>query len=342
MSTHFTPTQARERQNELLATFGRMVDYANENNVNVILIAGDLLDTDSGNLRASEYVLSTIRANPSICFLYLVGNHDSNSLILAGDNLPKNLFTFGKKWRSYEFGNVVITGIEIGKNNNIYNSLVLDPNKINIVTLHGQEITGQKKDGEVINIDALKGKNIDYLALGHIHSYKLAPLDNRGVYCYPGCLEGRGFDECGEKGFVLLDITDKIDYTFVPFASREFVEVNVDITDSITYEQIKNKVLSSISGIPKENIMRVYLTGTYTTDTQKYIDTLSTELSHNFYFLQIIDRSTLVLPQKDYSKDISLAGEFVRLVKSSNLPQDAQEQILYYGLQAINGKEVNE
>ena len=159
MSTHFTPTQARERQNELLATFGRMVDYANENNVNVILIAGDLLDTDSGNLRASEYVLSTIRANPSICFLYLVGNHDSNSLILAGDNLPKNLFTFGKKWRSYEFGNVVITGIEIGKNNNIYNSLVLDPNKINIVTLHGQEITGQKKDGEVINIDALKGKN---------------------------------------------------------------------------------------------------------------------------------------------------------------------------------------
>ena len=342
MSTHFTPTQARERQNELLATFGRMVDYANENNVNVILIAGDLLDTDSGNLRASEYVLSTIRANPNICFLYLVGNHDSNSLILAGDNLPKNLFTFGKKWRSYEFGNVVITGIEIGKNNNIYNSLVLDPNKINIVTLHGQEITGQKKDGEVINIDALKGKNIDYLALGHIHSYKLAPLDNRGVYCYPGCLEGRGFDECGEKGFVLLDITDKIDYTFIPFASREFVEVNVDITDAITYEQIKNKVLSSISGIPKENIMRVYLTGTYTTDTQKYIDTLSTELSHNFYFLQIIDRSTLVLPQKDYSRDISLAGEFVRLVKSSNLPQDAQEQILYYGLQAINGKEVNE
>ena len=52
-------------------------------------------------------------------------------------------------------------------------------------------------------------KNIDYLALGHIHKYKQAELDQRGVYCYSGCLEGRGFDECGEKGFVLLDIDEE-------------------------------------------------------------------------------------------------------------------------------------
>lgn len=46
----------------------------------------------------------------------------------------------------------------------------------------------------------------NYLSLGHIHSYKMDSLDRRGVYCYPGCLEGRGFDECGEQGFVLPDI----------------------------------------------------------------------------------------------------------------------------------------
>ena len=31
-------------------------------------------------------------------------------------------------------------------------------------------------------------------------------MDSRGIYCYPGCLEGRGFDECEQKGFVVLDI----------------------------------------------------------------------------------------------------------------------------------------
>ena len=54
-------------------------------------------------------------------------------------------------------------------------------------------------------MSVFKDLNIDYLALGHIHSYKCHKLDKRGVYCYSGCLEGRGFDECGDKGFVLLE-----------------------------------------------------------------------------------------------------------------------------------------
>lgn len=48
-------------------------------------------------------------------------------------------------------------------------------------------------------------------------------LDAR-TYCYAGCLEGRGFDECGEHGFVVPDIDeDTGTYTceFVPFAPRK-------------------------------------------------------------------------------------------------------------------------
>ena len=75
--------------------------------------------------------------------------------------------------------------------------------------MHGQESDTDAKDkAEIINLKQLKNKNIDYLALGHIHTYKQSKLDNRGTYCYSGCLEGRGFDECGEKGFVLLNIED--------------------------------------------------------------------------------------------------------------------------------------
>ena len=91
----------------------------------------------------------------------------------------------------------------------------------NIVVLHGQESEYSARDkAEIIHLTALKNKGIDYLALGHTHSYKKERLDARGVYCYPGCLEGRGFDECGEHGFVMLDIdelTGTIDSTFIPF-----------------------------------------------------------------------------------------------------------------------------
>ena len=78
--------------------------------------------------------------------------------------------------------------------------------RVNIVVLHGQIASVSGVDQ--VNLKRIQGENIDYLALGHIHSHSAEKLDSAGYYCYPGCLEGRGFDECGEKGFILLDITN--------------------------------------------------------------------------------------------------------------------------------------
>ena len=106
--------------------------------------------------------------------------------------------------------------------------------------MHGQESENNIKDkAEIINLKKLKNKNIDYLALGHIHSFKKEKLDNRGEYCYSGCLEGRGFDECGDKGFVLLDIKNgKINSEFIKFAQRTLYEVNVDLTGLTSNNEI--------------------------------------------------------------------------------------------------------
>ncbi|MGX8704776.1 MAG: metallophosphoesterase family protein, partial [bacterium] len=65
----------------------------------------------------------------------------------------------------------------------------------NIVMLHG-DITNLNS----IPLSMLKERNIDYLALGHIHKFQKGKLDDRGIWVYPGCLEGRGFDEEGPKG----------------------------------------------------------------------------------------------------------------------------------------------
>ena len=48
-----------------------------------------------------------------------------------------------------------------------------------------------------------KEKNIDYLALGHVHEYRSGQLDGRGVWAYSGCPEGRGFDETGKNAFAV-------------------------------------------------------------------------------------------------------------------------------------------
>ena len=105
-----------------------------------------------------------------------------------------------------------------------YDALRPDPSKINILMLHGQMTENPSVVDYGIDVRRLRGKHIDYLALGHLHSHREGILDERGIFCYPGCPEGRGFDECeGEHGLILLETdatTHTLSHTFIPFENR--------------------------------------------------------------------------------------------------------------------------
>ena len=228
MTANLSKEKAKIRKIELLNTFKKMVNYASDNQIKGIIIAGDLYDTKNISATAKNAVIDEILNHPELDFYYLLGNHDGDSLLSAFSEMPDNLKLFNNSWTDYKVENtkIHIIGIEISEENNstMYDALTLNPNDFNIVVLHGQEAIHKSKDKNVkISLRELKNKNIDYLALGHIHQYKREKLDSRGIYCYSGCLEGRGFDECGEQGFVVIDIDDE-KYTlkseFINMASR--------------------------------------------------------------------------------------------------------------------------
>lgn len=240
MTSNLSKEQAKERKMEILRTYSRMIEYAKNNDVKAIIIAGDLFDTRNVSATARNLVKDSIMSNPDIDFYYLKGNHDSDNFISKLDEIPDNLKLFSNQWTSYSYGNITITGLEIDKSNQaaMYNSLVLDNDNYNVVTLHGQL-------GDEISTGDLKNKGIDYLALGHVHEYQSGQLDNRGMYCYSGCLEGRGFDECGQKGFVVLDIDDEkltAGFSFVPFAYRSLYTLYVDVTGAMTTQDVAVKM----------------------------------------------------------------------------------------------------
>ena len=178
-----------ERRRELRATFGRMADYASEGGFAGILICGDAFDSDRPLKKDKEYFYNIVKLHPSLDFFYLRGNHDVGQSYT--ESLP-NLKTFGTEWSYYTYGDVVVAGIELCESNRLsmYSTLRLNPAKTNIVMLHGQLSRGH--GDEDIDISKLRCRNIDYLALGHIHSFKSGRLDERGVYAYSGCFEGRG------------------------------------------------------------------------------------------------------------------------------------------------------
>ena len=349
MKSNLDNNKPKERRDEILRTYQNMVEYAKKNDVKIILIAGDMFDKKDITIKAKNVVLDSICANPEIDFIYLKGNHDESGFISDLDEVPSNLKLFNnKEWTYYKYGKIVIAGIEFGRvgEYEIYNTLMLNKNDINIVTLHGQESKYEQKDKtEIINMQSLKNKNIDYLALGHIHKYKQEKIDNRGIYCYSGCLEGRGFDECGEKGFVLLDIDEengKIETKFIPFALRTLHEIEVDISKTLTTLEAENEIDLAVKNINKQDLIKIILVGKVDINSERDILYLEKKYKSEFYFAKIYDKTVLKIDYMTYENDASLKGEFIRLVLKQNLEEEEKSKIIMTGIKALSGEEVNE
>lgn len=339
METHLSTEQARERNHEILETFFRLVRYAQEQQVDAVLIAGDLFDSSRVSEATAGFVLDTIAQAQEIQFLYLKGNHDEDKQALADRTIPANLHLFGENWDYVQFGDVTVAGVQLTRENwnTIYDDLILDENQVNIVTLHGQIATQPGEDQ--IALPLLRNRAIRYLALGHLHSYRKDALDREGEYCYCGCLEGRGFDECGEKGFVLVEVENhRLTTEFIPFASRQLWEIPVDITGLTTVSELQQAMVQASAGIDPNHLVKFVLRGEYTLETQKDLPFLQKML--RFWFVRIKDESRLKLDRADYQNDISLKGEFIRLVMASDRSDEEKEQIICCGLNALSGEEV--
>lgn len=334
--------KAKERRNEILLTFERIVRFAADEGVTAVLIAGDFFDTKNIAAKARNFVWDLIGKYPQIDFLYLKGNHDWTTNFKDGREIPSNFKCFGTDWVEYQYGEVSIFGRESMEEDANYASFITEPSRVNIVMLHGQEIRSNvKDDAGLIALPALRNRNIDYLALGHIHSYKKEVLDGRGVYCYSGCPEGRGFDECGEKGVVLLNVEDgKVSSRFVPMALRTLHEVKADITGQETATDILCVVNEAVAHIPAKDMVKVVLTGYYTVDTEKDFTYFEQAMEGRFYFLKWKDMSRLSIDYKEYENMVSLKGEFVRTVMNGKETEEEKEQMILLGIRALSGEDL--
>ncbi len=350
LHTHLDRDRAKLRRDELLRNFERLAQYASENGVEAVLIAGDLFDRDNVSALTRNTVLSVIEANPQIRFYYLRGNHDLGDCLAntgsdAGGALP-NLFLFGNRWKTFYEGKeglIAITGMELTRENSTsaLASLRTDSSRFNIVMLHGQESAGRTGD---ISLSALRGRGIDYLALGHIHAYKKAPLDSRGIYCYPGCLEGRGFDECGPHGFVLLEIDERtggMEDRFIPFARRSLYDLRTDVTGCLTTAQMKDLMEDTLhaSECTERDMVSMTLCGQLDVDCEKDLGYLRMNLEQEFFFARLQDATELRIHAEDYLYDESLRGEFVRLVMADPAvsPEDKAD-VIRWGFKAMDGE----
>lgn len=336
IDSKFSREVSERKREEVRDTFRRMVEYAKEEGVRAILLSGDVFDSDKPFKKDKEFFYSVVQRNPEIDFLYLRGNHDKQGEQRA---LP-NLKVFTEEWTSFDYGDAVITGIEMTPSNAtaLYSTLSLPKERFHIVMLHGQvaDVAGMDK----VRLAGLRDKNIDYLALGHIHEHREEKLDTRGVYAYSGCLEGRGFDETGEKGFLLLEIKDGVlSRTFCPICARVIEWIKLDVTGYNEAYAVSQLAASKIES--RESIYRFELVGELDADVAELALDVKKYLERECFFVDVKDKTRRKIDLAAYENDLSLAGEFVRRVFASEDYTDAEkEMIASLGIRALCGIEV--
>ena len=338
LTSRLSPDKVRERKNELMATFEGMIEEAVYQKAVAFIIAGDMFDSEKITKSTVDRVLGAIARYPSLDFLYLSGNHEKNALIECGAALPRNLKLFNEDWTYFNYGEVCIAGrSEIAPE--MFSTLDLDYGKTNIVVLHGALADG-KSGGEIIGRRDIENKKITYLALGHYHSYSEHKIDDTGIAVYAGTPEGRGFDEVGDKGFVIIDADGRrARHSFVPFAKRRLRIVDVDLTGAMRRMDVDARADAALSGIPHGDLVRMRLCGKRSPELFPDADAIKSRWQNSFYHFEIKDESGLRIDPDDYKYDRSLKGEFIRLIASkTNLSDEEKDKIIRTGLAALMGE----
>lgn len=348
MDSALPAEKADVRRGEILETFLALINHARQTNVRVVMVAGDLLDSVRVSATTQDVVYEAMKNAPDVDFLLVPGNHDAVSTALLGHRLSHNVKIFGPQWETVQYGGIAISSRTLPQisgsdqdQRDLCQGLHLDENLTNIVMLHGQ--LGAASGPYAIDAAQLRGRGIDYLALGHSHSFSKQKLDTRGTAVYSGCLEGRGFDECGPKGFVELTYENHVlNWDFIPFARRRFYTVAVGITnvDNVATMLAMAQEAAAQQNIPGDSLVRFELQGGYSADANKDLSYLEASLNRDFFFAKVVDKTRLVVDAADFEYDQSLRGAFVRTVLASNETEEEKQRIIQCGLRALRGEDV--
>ena len=325
----------------------RMVDWANDHAADVMLLAGDLFDSELLYSQTSQVLASSLGRFRGRVFI-APGNHD---FYVPGGSYdavdwPENVHIFTSRspqtvplpeWDASVTGAAFTAAEERSALDGA--AFSGGGTSIRLGILHGEVTRGESRYRAISPAEIGK-TGLTYLALGHVHRSGGVQRAGGVAYAYPGCLPGRGFDETGDKGFLFGEVTaDGADLDFIPFARRRYQSVTADITDRDAAEAVRG----ALEGDCGQDICRVLLTGARRQDFS--LAALRTELAGLCAALTLTDET---YPEEDVwarCGEDSLRGLFLQDLRRryDAAGEDEKKQILQaarFGLAALDNRDL--
>ena len=236
------------RRLEQRKAFKKIINYIKENNIEYFFIAGDLYEQQYIKKTTIEYKNNLFKEIPNTKIYITPGNHDPLIKNSFYNNFlwNNNVHIFGANVEIIRDAEADIYGYGFNdyylKEEKINNINIENKEKINILITHGTLDGASLEEREYNSIPrrALEEKGFDYVALGHIHKNNYS--ENEKII-YPGSTVSIGFDELGKHGMVEGEIINKKLITkFIPIETTEFEELELDVTEIISKEELIEKI----------------------------------------------------------------------------------------------------
>jgi DNA repair exonuclease SbcCD nuclease subunit len=261
-------------------TFERIVDLCLNEDVDALLIAGDLYDGDQTSMKTAAFLGSQMRklsdAGVRVCLIR--GNHDAKSRITKQLDLPESVKTYSTRTAeilhipSHDGAPAIAIHGTSFPNGQVPNSLLprFDgpiADCVNIGMLHTSPDGAEGHDVYApVAIADLAARGFDYWALGHIHKRQIHRATPAIVM--PGIPQGRHVNEAGAKSVTLVTVHDdrqiSLDERHVSVA--EFARPALDISGINGWSDVRQAIDIELNALDTTKqsdhvIARIILTG---------------------------------------------------------------------------------
>lgn len=308
-----TPEQAAFLRQQLLALPAKIVAAAKKEGCDMMLLSGDLFD--GAYTRESLDAVRTALGDAGMPVFIAPGNHDFS----APDSCylthvwPENVHIFTQDHMTAVTVPQLHCWVCGAGFTGTYSETLLDGFRAEdsdmptIGVLHGDP-TQVTSPYCPITEQQVQDSGLDYLALGHIHkggSFRAG----KTLCAWPGCPMGRGFDEQGEKGVLIVTLENKTASTrFVAIDAPRFYDWEVSVGEDAAVA-----LRSVLPPVGSDDFYRITLTGECASiDTDMLLQDFS-----RFPNLELRDRTVPPIDLWATAGEDTLEGTYFSLLRQA-------------------------
>ena len=256
------PLYSARRPAELWKTLEHVLDVCEEEQTDLLLVAGDLFHRQPlvRELMELDSLFSRLTRTKVVL---IAGNHDyirRDSAYLSFRWSDCVYPLFGEELECVDFPELQTAVYGLSYHRREITEPLYDGMKaagrepFEILLAHG----GDERHIP-LDVQKLKRSGFDYIALGHIHKPQVLAAD---FIIYPGALEPVDRKDTGAHGYVKGEITrDGVRTQWIPCACREYVELELEVEQSDTNVSVRRKLKDAICASGEEHMYSVTLKG---------------------------------------------------------------------------------